>query len=407
VSPRSLRWLGTPWSLLVVLLASISPHCSAIGPHENGPLDRSVSAEGVPIPPEGETYFGFVYRLFDPPSAEKAAAWGDTRPFSERIAESIKLELAGKAPATIRVHAPWQRDDRPGSPMVPFSSALNDLAKIREAVGADVLLDLYWQAGWSVHDPEYSGITTRDIASGSLDTYIREYARDVRDWGSPVLIRLICAEFNGSHNRNCSPRANPNLTPDLFIQAWRRVVDIFRQEKATNVSWAWIAASVPPTPGSPWGRDRDIASYFPGSSYVDWIGVDIYDFGLPGWIDPFYEFAASRGKPFMIGEFGVRHPSSRLTPPQDKAWLEAMFDYFDRHPNLKAITYYNFKSHPESPEHMVDHVYLYDGAVNYHPDISDGDSRLLAGSGADFRGTFADRIADPKYISWDATTASG
>jgi len=183
------------------------------------------------------------------------------------------------------------------------------------------------------------------------------------------------------------------------VGAWRRVVDIFRSEGAHNVSWAWITASLPPAPAT-WGKDRNIGAYYPGDEYVDWIGVDFYDFGPPSWLEPIYEFSLDHQKPLMIGEFGVRHPGSRFTPAEDQAWLDAMFDFFESHPNVKSITYSNFKSRPDAPSHMEDHVYLYAGAVNYHPDAKDGDHRLIAESGANFRGTFASRIADPRYISW-------
>jgi hypothetical protein len=42
--------------------------------------------------------------------------------------------------------------------------------------------------------------------------------------------------------------------------------------------------------------------------------------------------------------------------------------------------------------------YLYGGQFNYLADVNDNDNRLLAASGADFRGTFP-QIADPRYVS--------
>jgi hypothetical protein len=48
---------------------------------------------------------------------------------------------------------------------------------------------------------------------------------------------------------------------------------------------------------------------------------------------------------------------------------------------------------------MGPHTSLYSGQVNYHPNVNDGDSRLLADSGAGFRELYSRRIANPRYLS--------
>ena len=90
-----------------------------------------------------------------------------------------------------------------------------------------------------------------------------------------------------------------------------------------------------------------------------------------------------------------------LTPAQEQAWLGAMFDYFESHPDIKAINYFNYNSRPNFgiPWDSSKAVYLYGGQVNYLADVNDNDNRLLAESGADFRGTFSRRIANARYVS--------
>src|SRR5438093_7412904 len=61
-----------------------------------------------------------------------------------------------------------------------------------------------------------------------------------------------------------SPLANPRLTTEDFVQAWRRVVDIFRAVGATNVSWAWVVNSYPADPSLQPGIDANIGAYYPG-----------------------------------------------------------------------------------------------------------------------------------------------
>jgi hypothetical protein len=243
-------------------------------------------------PPDGKAYFGFTFRLWDTTDP----AQGDSRPFSDRIRDSIQFELAGKTPTFLKVYAAWQNPDQSGKPLVPFSESSGDVEKVRGITGAHSLLYLDWTITNTT--AQNGGITVKDIASGALDAYIRQYAHDLKDFGDPVLIRLFGGEFNGSWWYGQSPRANPSLTSTDFVSAWRRVVDIFRQLGAANVSFAWIANTYPPAPVA-W-VDPNIAAYYPGDNYVDWIGADIEDFAAPGWLDPIYDFATSHAKPFFL-----------------------------------------------------------------------------------------------------------
>jgi hypothetical protein len=52
--------------------------------------------------PDGRANFGFTFRLFD----SSDPLWGDTRPFGERIQDSVTNELAGKSPTFLTVWTP-------------------------------------------------------------------------------------------------------------------------------------------------------------------------------------------------------------------------------------------------------------------------------------------------------------
>jgi Glycosyl hydrolase family 26/PASTA domain len=387
---RSRQTLGVlvGGAVIVALAAAVvTASTSARSAGEYGGVTRLLP------PPDGKAYFGFTFRLWD----SSDPVQGDSRPFPTRIRDSIQFELAGKTPTFLTVWAAWQKPDQSGKPLVPFSESSGDVAKVEAITGAHSLLYLDWNIVSTT--AQNGGITTKDIASGEVDGYIREYARELKGFANPVLIRLFGGEFNGSWWYGQSPRANTNLTPADFAAAWRRVVDIFRQVGASNVSFAWIASVYPPDP-VPW-VDPDIAAYYPGDAYVDWIGADIEDFSAPSWLDPIYAFAVTHAKPFFLAEFGLRFDGSTLTPAQDQAWLGDMFDYFESHPDLKAISYFNYNSRPDHgiPWDPSRAVYLYGGQVNYLANINDDDQRLLAESGADFRGTYSRRIANPRYLS--------
>jgi hypothetical protein len=324
-------------------------------------------------------------------STSDGQAWGDTRPFAERICDSVQFELNGKTPTIIKVGPEWKSN----GVLQPFSVALADINQVHAVLGQTVIPLVEWQSGGSA---DSDSITTKEIASGKYDDYIKQYGLDIKAYSNPLFIRLICGEFNGSWWKMCSPKANPDLTRDDFINAWRHVVDIFRQEGVTNVAWVWTpVAPVPPSAGD-WGQDLNWQAYYPGDDYVDWIGSDLNDWGKPNWLDPVYQFGVDHKKPFFLAEFAIRHLDAKLTHKQEINWLNAMFDYFEKHQQIKAISYFNYKMNPDSNPNSADHVFLYDNKVNYLPNANDFDQRLIAG-GTDIRALFAGRIANPRYIS--------
>jgi hypothetical protein len=369
--------------LLLVLLAILAAcQASTTFPAAAAP-SQIASTLAKYEPPDGQAYFGFTFKLWDLSPPEANAVWGDTRLFAERIRDAIQVELAGKTPTILKVQNDWQSENET---LQPFSVAQTDIDRVQAAAGPAVVPMLEW-----------GGISTHDIAHGVYDQYIMQYARDVRQYGKPLFVRPICGEFNGSWWQWASPKANPTLTTEDFVNAWRRVVDIFRQEGVTNTAWIWTPVAFPPPPAD-WGRDPNWQAYYPGDAYVDWVGGDLNDWGLPYWLDPLYQFGIDHKKPFFLAEFAIRHEGAKLTHVQQMQWLEAMFDYFETHPKIKAISYFNYKVNPDNTLGSVAHVYLYNGRVNYVPNGDDFDQRLMAG-GADMRALFARRIANPRYIS--------
>ena len=342
-----------------------------------------------------------MFKLWDLTPASANTPYGDTRPFAERIKDAIAVELGGKSPTVIKVQTDWQTSDRS---FLPFSDALEQINRVRAAVGSNVVPFLEWSAVTGPFDTNttqpYNGITTKDVVSGSLDSYIRQFARDIKKWGEPLFIRPIGGEFNYVYWKWCAPLANPQLTAADFVNAWRHTVDIFRQEGVTNVAWVWTPYPPPPNPSISWKGDRNFESYYPGDDYVDWAGADNY--AAPNWFDSLYNFAVAHQKPFFVAEWGARAPGSKLTHDQQNAWFEEMFDYFESHIKIKAILYFNYNwgnvSELTSLLTAADHVWLYDGQVNYQPNVNIGDSRLIAG-GNDQRELFARRIQNQRYIS--------
>jgi hypothetical protein len=134
-----------------------------------------------------------------------------------------------------------------------------------------------WHAGFDfplayearAHDAEPliqwqpSGISLAAIAAGRYDEYLRMYANEVRHFRGPVIIGFA-HEMNGtwySWSRARTPASE-------WTAAWRHVVTVFRRQRARNVTWLWTIS-----------HTTDLAllrSYWPGRSYVNWVGIDGY-----------------------------------------------------------------------------------------------------------------------------------
>lgn len=360
-------------------------------------------------PADGKAYFGYTF-----PTADNTNPLaGDVRPFSERYQDAVNMEFGGKSPSLFIIPSNWQTGA--GVP-VYFTATILPQINQYKAIYPNSIPIVTWKSstGRGTTAP-YTGITTQTVNSGSLDSYIRQYAQEVKAYGLPIFFRPISHEVNANWYLCCNPMGNTSLTKTDFINAWKHTVDIFRAEGVTNVSWVWNVVSFPAANALGWGRDPDLASYYPGDDYVDWIGVDHYDWGdvnnvnsnplTPDiYLDPIYSFATSHAKPVMIPEFGRGIAGSLLTPSQQETWIGNMFNYFDSHSKLKAVLYFNFGI---TYTDTVGHTFLYNNQVSYQPNANVSDFRLLAESGANFRNQFSSRISNSKYTSTLTTPPQG
>jgi Glycosyl hydrolase family 26 len=111
-------------------------------------------------------------------------------------------------------------------------------------------------------DPTLASVP--EIAAGHYDVYLRSYADSVRDFGHPVVIG-----FGHEMNAPWYSWGYHHLPPQTFVAAWRHIVTLFRSEGADNVTWLWTINADRPGTGP-------IKSWWPGASYVTWVGIDGY-----------------------------------------------------------------------------------------------------------------------------------
>jgi hypothetical protein len=214
------------------------------------------------------------------------------------------------------------------------------------------------------HSKKYS---LKRIAAGDFDSYLRTWASQIKAWGKPVMLRPM-HEMNtvgtlkscwGNpafpmtwatylYDTDCATFVNE---PQDAVNAWRRIVDIFRQEGA-NVTWVWSLLS---WPSAAYGGNNptSMSSIYPGDDYVDWIGIECYNFNPGSWaecnstLDASYREASALSaiKPMMLAEMGS---IEKTGDPQGKPeWIrnalavERDSSFPNNYPRIKAFFWWN------------------------------------------------------------------
>jgi hypothetical protein len=189
----------------------------------------------------------------------------------------------------------------------------------------------------SLNEPDFQ---LSDVIAGNFDSYIREFAEDAKAWGHPFFLR-----FDWEMNGNWFPWSegvNGNQSGE-FVAAWRHVHDIFTSVGASNVTWVWCP-NVDPGNKLPNG----IASDYPGDEYVDWTGLDGYNWGPSkgGWTSfshlydsTYHEITdtIAPSKPLLIGEMGSTEKGGSKA-----SWIsEALAEIPTAFPKIRAMLWFD------------------------------------------------------------------
>ncbi len=217
---------------------------------------------------------------------------------------------AGKKPAMIMWYQDWAQ-----------AFPKEDVEKV---VAYGAVPHIVWEP-WYWGDGET--VKLKDIINGKWDSYIRSWAQAGAAFGSPLFLR-VGHEFNIQNYP--WGIVNNDKDPQIYIKAFRHIVDIFRSEKADNVKWVWSPMNYS-YPDEAW---NDWVAAYPGNNYVDWIGFDGYNWGTTqswsDWQALKYLFRdqmrrAKRlwpDKPIMIAEFAAAEQGG------DKAaWIRELPKY--------------------------------------------------------------------------------
>jgi mannan endo-1,4-beta-mannosidase len=145
-----------------------------------------------------------------------------------------------------------------------------------------------------------AGVSIAAIASGRYDSYLSAYAEAVRAYRHPVIL-----SFGHEMNGYWYSWGYQHTSPAVFVAAWRHIVTLFRTRGTRNVTWMWTINTIHsrgdvPSPG-PW---------WPGSSYVTWVGIDGYYYNSSMMFASLFGptisvVRALTGKPILIAETAV------------------------------------------------------------------------------------------------------
>jgi Glycosyl hydrolase family 26 len=170
------------------------------------------------------------------------------------------------------------------------------------------------------------------IADGSLDATILARANGAKALGKKFFLDFA-AEMNGDE------AWSGNNAP-LYVSAYRHIHDLFVAAGATNVVWAWC-----PNVTDNDGGNRTTMDYYPGDAYVDWTGVDGYNWGTKngGWqsfervFQKIYPLLATKKKPILIGEMSSSQAGG------DKAkWIDEIIPILrGSFPLIKGVVWFD------------------------------------------------------------------
>ncbi len=179
----------------------------------------------------------------------------------------------------------------------------------------------------------------RHIAEGRFDSLLRSWARSLRGYGHPVLLRL-------AHEMNAtaypwSVGVNGNTAKD-YVAAWRHVVRLMRRHGATNVSFVWC-------PVVPYAGTAPLARCFPGDRFVDVVGMDGYNAGTAadwgGWLSLpeifgrlYTQVTRLSSRPVMIAEVGCAEEGGNKAKWLEYAFVHALPRQF---PRVTAVVWFN------------------------------------------------------------------
>ena len=205
---------------------------------------------------------------------------------------------------------------------------------IEDVYSEDCALVVTWEPWYAMAK---EGLDYDEILSGKWDAYIREFANRLKDTEEAILLR-----FGHEMNGNWYPWSGTKIGREKFTAIYRHAKDIFDETGASNVEWIFSVnwEDVP-------REDNNFMLYYPGDEYVDYVGIDGYNWGSTKswsrWMSfkeifekRYKEITNNLKKPIIISEF------SSTSNGGDKAvWIKEAMNDIKRMKEIKGFVLFN------------------------------------------------------------------
>jgi endoglucanase len=194
-------------------------------------------------------------------------------------------------------------------------------------------LVIFWEPSDYMRNPVIQPeFTLSAILRGEWDEYITDFAAQIERYKGEVIL-VPFSEMNGNWN-SWSGTTNGN-SPEEAVRAYQYVHGFFTNVENVKFGWAPNSVSVPNT------YENRIEAYYPGDTFVDYVGVDGFNKGTP-WYS-FNEIFGSAlttisqyGKPIIIFSF------ASAEGPQKASWMkDAFFTQMPKYPLLHGWIWFN------------------------------------------------------------------
>jgi beta-mannanase len=290
-----------PRSARLILLLLLASALSACGGDDEGPLPELVEAPSAKVPPTDGALFGAFVGVGTESETDFAA----------------EEEL---------IRRRWVIDNR----FYSFDDWINDRTR------------------WDIEHHKISMVTWEphekldEIIAGMHDDLIRTRAEGARDLGAEIFLRWG-HEMNGNwYPWSGAMNGGADGGAEKYIAAYRHVHDLFVEVGATNVVWVWcpLVTDVPAAAWNHWTQ------YYPGDEYVDWVGLDAYNWGtsssccvwqsFPTLVAALYADYAGK-KPLMLPE-----TASAEVGGDKGAWIDEMHSsLMSQFSAIKAVVWFD------------------------------------------------------------------
>lgn len=220
------------------------------------------------------------------------------------------------------------------------------LSQVNTVTNLNTIIGHGWRPMISANPYFFSGCSSdgmtlyKSIASGNCDAFLRQVGDNLKHVSKPFYLRFA---WEMNVNANSWSIQKTGDTPEDYIAAWRRLHDIVESEGATNVLWVF-------SPQIETSSTVSIASLYPGSAYVNWNGIDGYNWGDTQYWSSWESFTTLFSKSYKVfmsiaphTPLMIAETSTTNIGGDQGNWYESMLtdEIPTEFPHINAIVFFN------------------------------------------------------------------